>query len=315
MIYEMFNELKENNIEKIYDVADVTSGYYFWFWKLLNFCMTIFEYKGLPETLPAREIESNLLLTGHDVVFEAGGDLITANTNIYGFDVYYNPTDAIFANPSLRTKKLSIGQNCEIIYNSSLKDNVLYIKSDSSMLTFIQRYARMLSDIESTIDIYMINSRLTSYPVASNDTVAKSIKLFFKKLKAGRTAVISDDAIIQEFRNVDVNRSSIKDGINDLLIARDKILEMFFRDIGVKMYNPKKAQVSEDELQINNQLLVISLDDMLKERKEGLERVNKLFGINASVDISENFKVKEIENNVEESEQNKSDSAQNQRFN
>ena len=303
MIHEMFNEIKEKNIEKIYDVADVTTGFNYWFWKLLNFCLTIFKYEGLPDSLPAREIESNLILTGHDCIFESGGKLITCNTNIYGFDVYYNPTDAIFANPTLRTKKLSIGQNCEIIYNSSLKDNVLYIKSDSGMITFINRYARMLADIESTIDIYMINNRLSSYPVASNDTVAKSIKLFFKKLKAGRTAVISDDAIIQEFRNVDVNRSNIKDGINDLLIARDKILEMFFRDIGVKMYNPKKAQVSEDEIQVNNQLLIISLDDMLNERREGVERVNKMYGMNISVDISDNFKQTEVNANVENKEQ------------
>lgn len=303
MIHEMFNEINEKNIEKIYDVADVTTGFNYWFWKLLNFCLTIFKYEGLPDSLPAREIESNLILTGHDCIFEYGGDLITCNTNIYGFDVYYNPTDAIFANPTLRTKKLSIGQNCEIIYNSSLKDNVLYIKSDSGMATFINRYARMLADIESTIDIYMINNRLSSYPVASNDYVKKSIERFFKKLKAGRTAVISDDAIIQEFRNVDVNRSNIKDGINDLLIARDKILEMFFRDIGVKMYNPKKAQVSEDEIQVNNQLLIISLDDMLNERREGVERVNKMYGMDISVDISDNFKQTEVNANAENKEQ------------
>lgn len=306
MIHEMFNEIKEKNIEKIYDVADVITGFNYWFWKLLNFCLTIFKYEGLPDSLPAREIESNLILTGHDCVFELGGDLITCNTNIFGFDVYYNPTDAIFANPLIRTKKLSIGQNCEIIYNSSLKDNVLYIKSDSGMLTFINRYARMLADVESTIDIYMINNRLTSYPVASNDNVAKSIRAFFKKLKAGRTAVISDDAIIQEFRNVDVNRSNIKDGINDLLIARDKILEMFFRDIGVKMYNPKKAQVSEDELQVNNQLLIISLEDMLNERRAGIERVNAKYGLNISVNLSDNFKQEDFNDvkNKKQYEQN-----------
>lgn len=311
MIHELLNDIKEKNIEKIYDVADVTTGYNYWFWKLLNFCLTIFKYEGLPDSLPQREIESNLILTGHDVVFESGGNLITCNTNLYNFDVYYNPTDAIFANPIIRTKKLSLGMNCEIIYNSSLKDNVLYIKSDSSMLTFIQRYARLLSDIESTIDIYMVNNRLTSYPVASNDTVAKSIKLFFKKIKAGRNAVITDDAIIQEFRNVDINRANVKDGINDLLIARDKILEMFFRDIGVKMYNPKKAQVSEDELQVNNQLLVISLDDMLNERKLGVERINRMYGLNISVDISENFKQPEVNNNVESEFKYKQNTTQN----
>ncbi|MBO5958472.1 MAG: hypothetical protein J6Q39_13080, partial [Bacteroidales bacterium] len=141
--------------------------------------------------------------------------------------------------------------------------------------------------------IYMVNSRLTSFPVASSDSVMQNLKLFFKKLKRGERGIISDDSIIQQFRSVDISRASVHDGVNDWLVARDKILEMFFRDIGVKFYNPKKAQVSEDELQVNNQMLVISLDDMLKERQRGIERVNNLFATNISVDIAEPFKVKE----------------------
>ena len=289
----MFDEFKDRKIEKVYDVADVIDGYYYWFWKLFNFCLTIFEYKNLPESLPAREIESNLMMTGHCIIFPDMADLVTCKTSLYGFDRYYNPTNAIFANVRMREKTLDIGVNCEIIYNSSLKDNVLYIPSDGSMMSFIKRYSRMLADVESSMDIYMVNSRLTSFPVASSDSVMQNLKLFFKKLKRGERGIISDDSIIQQFRSVDISRASVHDGVNDWLVARDKILEMFFRDIGVKFYNPKKAQVSEDELQVNNQMLVISLDDMLKERERGIERVNKMFATNISVDISESFKIKE----------------------
>lgn len=295
MFYEFFDQMKERNIDKLYDVADVTDGFYYWFWKLFNFCLTIFKYEGLPESLPAREIESNLLMTGHDVVFRYGADIITCNTNIYGFDVYYNPEFATYANPSLYSKKLSIGQNCVAVYNNSLKDNVLYIKSDGSMMSFIKRYARLLADVESTIDIYMVNSRLTDYPVASSDSLLQNITKFFRELKMGKRGIITDDAIIQQFRSIDINRPNIHDGVNDWLIARDKILEMFFRDIGVKFYNPKKAQVSEDELQVNNQMLVISLDDMLQERRRGIEKVNDMFGTNITVDISDSFKLKGVQ--------------------
>ena len=293
MLYNTFDEFKDRKIEKMYDVSDVIDGYYYWFWKLFNFCLTMFEYENLPESLPAREIESNLMMTGHCVVFPNMSQLVTCSTSIYGFDVYYNPVYALYANPSLASKKLSIGMNCEIIYNNSLKDNVLYIKSDGSMMSFIKRYSRMLADVESSMDIYMVNSRLTSFPVASSDSVMQNLKLFFKKLKRGERGIISDDSIIQQFRSVDISRSSVHDGVNDWLVARDKILEMFFRDIGVKFYNPKKAQVSEDELQVNNQMLIISLDDMLKERQRGIEKVNNMFGTNIKVDIAEAFKIKE----------------------
>ena len=292
MYEDVYREMNTQDIDKIYNVADVNVGFKYWFWKLLNICISMFDYDNLPPMLPQREIELNLILTNHCVVFQdSKNQLITASTNIFGFDVYYNPTDAMYANPNLRYKKLSIGQNCEIIYNNNLKDNVNFIPSDGSLKSFIYRYSRMLADIESTINIYTVNSRLTSYPVASNDKVANSIKSFFKKVKSGKNAVISDDAIIQEFRNVDINRTSLKDGINDLLIARDKILEQFYRDIGVRMYNPKKAQVTEDEIEVNNQLLLISKEDMLKEREEGVNRVNDMFGTSISVKINDRFLV------------------------
>lgn len=295
MFEDVYYTVENQNIDKLYDVANVNVGFRYWFWKLLNICISMFDYDNLPPMLPRREIEINLILTNHCVVFQEpkANSLITAATNVYGFDVYYNPKFAVYANPNLSYKKLSIGQNCEIIWNNELHDNVNYIPSDGSLKSFIFRYSRLLADIESTINIYTVNSRLTSYPVASNDKVAQSIQTFFKRIKQGRNAVISDDAIIQEFRNVDINRSNIHDGINDLLIARDKILEMFYRDIGVRMYNPKKAQVTEDEIEVNNQLLLISKEDMLRERKAGVERVNNMFGTNISVKINERFDVEQ----------------------
>lgn len=292
MYDELYYEMNGKNIDTLYDVADVKNGFRYWFWKLLNICISMFDYSNLPPMLPQREIELNLILTNHCVVFQDDkNQLITASTNIYGFDVYYNPTEGVYANPLLKYKKLNIGMNCEIIYNNNLKDNVNYIPSDGSLKSFIYRYARMLADIESTINIYTVNSRLSSYPVASNDKVATSIKTFFRKLKEGKNAVISDDAIIQEFRNVDVNRTGIKDGIIDLLVARDKILEMFYRDIGVKMYNSKRAQVTEEEVEANDQLLLISKEDMLRERKEGIERVNNMFGTSIDVRVNDRFDI------------------------
>ena len=52
-------------IQSMYDVADVENGYNYWFNKLLLRCLSIFKYDGLPDSLPQREIELNLILTNH----------------------------------------------------------------------------------------------------------------------------------------------------------------------------------------------------------------------------------------------------------
>lgn len=288
-------ELKEM-LQLMYSVNDVENGYNYWFNKLLQRCMSIFNWNGLPDTIPEREIELNLLLTGHCVIFEHDGKLITQVTTLYGNEnsIYYYPTKAIYASPKAGYGTLDINKNCSIIYNSPLQNNIFYLPTDGGLLSFIQRYARMLADIESTINIYTVNTRATSFPTAANDTVKNSLEKFFDKIAIGKRAVVSDNAIIEQFRNVEITRSNYKDGINDLLIARDKTLEMFYRDIGIKFYNPKKAQVTEDELETNDQLLLISITDMLKEQQQGAERLNNMYGrkynFTASVEIAPEFK-------------------------
>lgn len=279
------------NIKTMYDVSNVKVGYDYWYFKLFNVLLNMFEYDGIPKGLTARDLELNLLMTGHACVIPLkDGTLFCPLTNLFGFDQYYNPTWAVFANPVvIDTHKYIIGVDCEVVYNNSLKDSLYYVKADSGLHTFVCRYARQLADIESTLNIYTVNSRLTSYPVSTDNSVTESIRAFFKNLTAGKRGIITDDAIIEKFRNIDINRSSIRDGVNDWLIARDKIIEQFFREVGVQMYNPKKAQVTDDEVESNTQLLVISKDDMLTARQEGYEKINNMFGTSISVKINPKF--------------------------
>jgi hypothetical protein len=147
----------------------------------------------------------------------------------------------------------------------------------------------MLADIESTISNYMVDIRDTEYAVAKNDAIKQSLEAYFLNKQAGKRTVITDDLIMSAFESIQRPQRSSADRINDLLIAKDKILEQFFRDIGVKLYNPKKAQVTEDEIEADTQLLVISTDDMLEERKAGVERINDLFGTSITVKLNEKF--------------------------
>lgn len=289
-------------ISSMYDVSNVENGYWFWFWKLYNIVIDIFSYENLPERITKEDIENSLILLGHATVFDRKGHLYSVFSRIYDFDYHYQPTKMVYANPRLVDAHIyTIGEDCEVIYNTSMKHRVWNLKVDSGLYTFIARYARQLADIEATLNIYTVNSRITSYPTADGDKMASSIKAFFDKIKLGQNAVIADDAIINRFRNVDINRSSIRDGVNDWLIARDKIFEQFLRDIGVRMNNPKKAQVNEEEIEANDQLLLISLDDLLLARQEGVNRVNNLFGTDIKVKINERFDIsknKEVETNA-----------------
>ena len=292
------NIVKMNKyLKTMYDVSDVRRGYDYWYFELLDLIINMFEYRNLPAGISKRDLELNLLITGHATILaKKDGTLCTPLTNLYGYDFYYQPTKAVFANPVyITSKEYTIGEDCTVVYNNSLQDSIFYVKADSGLNTFIQRYARQLTDIESTINIYTVNSRLTSIPVSNDNAVIESLKSFFKNLTIGKRAIVSDSSIIENFRNVDINRTGIKDGINDWLIARDKVLEQFYRDLGIRMTNQKKAQVNTDEVESNDQLLLISSDDMLKARKKGYEETNNMFGTNIEVRLNPLYDIKNVE--------------------
>lgn len=285
--------------DNMYDVSDVRIGFNYWFNKLLNVCLQMFDYQNLPAGISKRELELNLMITGHAVVIaKNNGELFTPLTSIAGVDEYYQPTWAVFANPVVRSsKKYIINEDCINIWNNSLQTSMWYLPLDGSMYTFIARYARELADMESSANIYTVNTRLTSIPVTDDNSVKESLKLFFKKLIQGKRAIVSDSTIVEKFRNIDINPKSSADGINDLLVARDKILEQFYRDIGIRMYNPKRAQVTESELESNDQLLLICHDDMLKCRQEGIELMNNMFGTSTTVSLNPLFDIQEVTTN------------------
>lgn len=290
----------KKSMSALANTKNVSEGAEYWFYKLLNYCLGIFEYKGLPESLPAREIEANLLLTGHAVFFTAGRDgLVCVPTSIYGYDKYYAPTKAVYGNVALISKKLTFGVNAEVVYNNYIRGNVLLQQEvDGGLLTYIKRYSRMLADIESTFSIRLVNTRATEYQVANTQQMAEQIKAYNAQLEAGEDHILIDNNFVNTFRTVERPNYPGLENVNDLLIARDKILSMFFRDIGVKMeQNVKRAQLTTEEVTADDQLLIINIKDMLKERREGLERVNRHFGLNITVDISEEFTRKGVNEN------------------
>lgn len=274
----------------MYDTANVVAGFTYWFDKLLAYCMNMFKYDNLPLSLPSREIEANLMLTGHCVCFKYANEIITTRTELYGFDKYYNPTNAVYAQPRLKSNNLKLeSDDVVIIYNCDLENQILGQDIDGSLSTFISRYARQLADIESTIAIKLVNMRSPNMPTTVDDKVRQSVLDFFKKIELGQRTVVSDNNVVPLLRNVELDNHKDTITITDLLIARDKIFECFMREIGVRFYQTKKAQVNSEEVNANEYLYLISIDDMLESRKKGVERVNEKFGLDVSVRVNEKW--------------------------
>lgn len=301
MIQDFLINTFETRKPTLYSVSNVPEGFRYWFLKLLNFMLSIIEYGGdLPESITSRDLELCFILQGYATPFYNNkGNPVCVPTSLYGYNENGKPVKGVFGNPLIPSKRLFFEdiydedgylmneQNAVLMYNMELHNNIFFTQIDGSFRPMLCRYARRLADIESTENAYTIKLRMGSAPVAGDDAVNASITKWIRKIMRGDLeGSIADDSVLNSFRSVDIGNGSSKETLMSIQTARDKILEQFFREIGVKSQNPKKAQVTEEESSADEQLLLLSPEILLQERQKGIEAFNKFFGTNVTVRIN-----------------------------
>lgn len=294
MMQEFLENLFENQKPSLYSVANVPAGFRYWFLKLLNCMLSMFEYEDLPEGMTSRDLELCFLLQGYATPFETEDGIVCVPTSLYGYNANGKPTKAVYGNPIIPSKRLYFEgerKNSVLMYNIQLHNNIFFTEVDGSFRPMLCRYARRLADIESTESAYTVKLRMGSAPVAGDDAVNASIKNWIRKIMFGNLdETIADDAVLNSFRSVDVGLGSgNKESLMSIQAARDKILEQFFRELGVKTSNPKKAQITEEESAADEQLLLMSPSIIEQERQIGLEGFNDFFRMHAKVRLNPLF--------------------------
>ena len=291
-IDEIYTNLKQ---KQIYPVNSVKKGYSYYVELLTEKANGMYIYSGLPDSLPSDQIELKLVLDGFCVVFNHPKfGLVTSGGGLSGIDKYYLPTNFVYAQPALGSGNLIIDKNCVVIYNSSIDQ---YTRSGLSEI--IQRSARLLADIDSSISILTINTRATKLNVAANDSIAKTVNHAMQKIADGEIETINTQSLLDLYKTVDWNSEQKQQEIIELLNAKQQIMASFLSEIGVKNFTEKKERLITDEVTADNQLLTINVEDMEDYRKKGIKEVNKMFGTSITVKRNPSYNVNSYSENKE----------------
>lgn len=282
---------------KLYPVNNVKKGYSYWYNQLTEKCMDMYIYEGLPASLPAQYLERQLIMIGYSCIFDVNGEIQTADGSLSGVGRYYMPTTFTYAVPWLRGGFRTIGKNCEVIYNS--KQDIYFYRG---LRELIARYARMLSDIESSINIVVVNQRATKMDVVSDNLTAAEVDRARDAIAQGARYTINQKSIVDRYFPKDWGDIPASNQITQLIDARDRILSNFLEEIGVKSINMnKRERMIISEVTADTQLLLTNVEDMLAERQAGVDRVNKMFGTDIQVyrnpvyDVNYNIDMEETE--------------------
>ena len=247
---------------------------------------SMFEYKNLPDTIPAKWLEHYLLCNGNALIIKKDDKLYAAVGGHGGQpNEYYVPTKYVVANPYLIDKTFTIDDDSVLIYNDTYAQG---------LLPMLQRYCGQLVENDITLNIADIMARATINISAADDRTKDSALLWLKRLREGNLGVLSDNAFIEglnirEFKEV-------ASTLTPLIEYHQYIKASLFNELGLNSnYNMKRESINSNESQLNDDMLHPLIDDMLRERKEGIKRVNDMFGTNIEVSFSGAWLSNEIE--------------------
>lgn len=268
-----------------------------WYFRryLIQKIISVFEFKGIPEEWSKDYFLYNLFLCGFVAIVNTDKfGVIPQHCSLYGYDVFYRPTNVNIANPLLRGNLTPrIGTECALIR----------MQPDyGSCWDIVAYYADLLSLCTESLAVNLVNSKLAYVFACEDKTVAESFKKMYDQMNAGNPAVFADKKLFKD--DGDPSWDTFQNNLKQNYIAKDILEDMtkidarFCTEIGIPNVNmAKESGVTDNEVEANNLDTKSKAALWLETISDGLEVANNMFGLNITVDfrfkseVSENVAV------------------------
>ena len=255
--------------------------------------LSMFEYSGLPESLPAIELERILQTSGYAFVTEVEGELYAFTGGFGGVpDVYGNPTKLIVSNQALNLNK-----------DFDIKVDGVLIMSDSSMIglnPLFEKHNTLLVENDINMVINGYNSRIQRMISASDDRTRVSAESYLKKIVDGDIGVIGENALFDGVKSHSVTGSV---EVTSMIEYHQYIKSSLYNEIGLgQNFNMKRERLVSAEVDQIKESIYPFVYDMMKCRLEAIKKINAKYGTEIEIGFgsvwSVNFK-SYVDGNVE----------------
>ena len=269
---------------------------------MLNRTQSMFKWSGLPSTIPQRNLELIIQINGCAGVASVNGELYAFYGGLGGEpNPYYMPTLYTVANPALKLSKSFV-----------IDDDVVIVPNDSmyiGLIPLFERYAKAITETELSLEVANINSRIISLLTASDDRTKKSAEKYISDIIDGKFGVVAGDELLGGVKTQPYAQTG-HTVITDLIELEQYYKASWYNELGLNAnYNMKRESINSGESQLNNDMLLPLIDDMLKQRQEGAEKINNMFGTSITVELASSWEdnqeevdkaIEEITNGTEE---------------
>ena len=245
---------------------------------MLNKSLTMFEWKNLPDTLPAVEIEKQLQTNGYSIIAKVQGNIYAFQGGFSGQDPYNQPTTAIVNNPSLKYNgTFTINENCVIIKNDDMQQGLIHIYN---------KYGTLLIENQITMLMTDYNYRMPFTISSKDDTTTQSAREYLQKVIDGSLGVIGEAKLFDALKVTPTNNKGVN-SFADLYGYQQFIEAQLNNTIGLATNNNmKRERLTTNEIEVNKNASYPLIDNMLRNRKQAVEKINKMFDLDIDVEFS-----------------------------
>lgn len=247
--------------------------------QLLNKTMHIFQYEGLPSSIPERELEKILQTTGNCTIASVNGILYAFDGKLGDrLDEYYRPTASIVSNPYLEFyKELKIDDECVVIHNNSTWTPVYHMAD---------RYITQMVENDVTQNLANISTRMSYIINCSDDDDKIAADRFIQNLMDGELEALCADGFFGAIQTQPFGNNS-SNSVTQLIEYAQWLRGSLLNEFGITdNLNIKREYVNSDELAMYNEPIKPLVFDMLYTRQEAVEKINNMFGTSISVKVN-----------------------------
>lgn len=260
----------------------------------LSKTLTMFDYEGLPDSLPEKELERIIQEKGFAFIYEWEKKLIAFFGSFSGaVDEYGRYSSINIINQRTGTSK-----------TVNLSDGVLISNDDYKLgvLKLIDKYNTLINENEISLIMATYNNRVQKIISASDDRTKESALQYLKKVENGELAIIGESPFLDDLK-VQGSNVSNNQNLSGMIEYNQYLKATLLNELGIQANtNNKKERLITAEVEQDKELVFPLVNNMFSNREQGVKDLNEKYGLNVSVDYGSVWKDRRVNNETESME-------------
>ena len=278
-----------------YSMSDLINYYLSY---MTSKCLMMFKWNNLPDGMNSFDVEKFLQLKGNNFVLydESKKRFFVLEGSAYdNISWNYEPTKSIIVNPALpelNKIKYKLGENAVMIRNDYLM---------LGLYTINEKNAIDVANTDVSLRYASFNTRFKTLFTSDDDDTKDSINKLIEDIWKGvkPSAIVTNDLYKKSVEGIEYSKNNTNEIIQLIELKQYQLANWYIELCINANYNMKRESLNENETNMNQDALLPFINQMLECRKMACDEMNKLFGLDVSVELSSSWK--KINDEVKES--------------